>query len=358
VNGVDLRNTVAVSLWAGQQRGDAANRSTLIVHVPRVGAAMDPRSLFTFAYPRFAEACRSVDEPGLAIIAIDETTGQAAGICRVLARVGRPVGAIIGRHDHCDLFLAGREELALRHLAVVVEPVINWQRGATQVRYRVMDLRTHTGMIGEDGKRLRGLTCEGPAIIRCGGYAIYMLPLGDPSDWPEQGKDAWEMLPARVFLDEAFAEGSSVVKLEPRPMPRSSGLDKANLRQTIITRTHGPQDSGSMLVQNGDAVGVIELSTPHRQLRMDVGERALGNGILFGRYDRCDAMGAAADDGTLSRVHVMLVKVEDRVMVIDTASSNGTFENGERIRFAVFQGDGEVRLGKRTFMRWRDQSPS
>ncbi|HEY4055164.1 MAG TPA: FHA domain-containing protein [Kofleriaceae bacterium] len=358
MSGVDLRQTVAVSLWAGQQRGDAPNRSTLIVQVPRVAVAMDPRSLFTFAYPRFMQACRSVDEPGLAIIAIDETTGQAAGICRVLARVGRPVGAIIGRHDQCDLFLSGRDELALRHLAVVVEPVTNWQRGATQIRYRVMDLRTHAGMIGEDGKRLRGLVCEGPAIIRCGGYTMYMLPLGDPSDWPDDGKDAWEMLPARVFLDEVMAEGSSVVKLEAKPMRVGGLAESANLRQTIITRTHGPQDSGSMLVQNGDTVGVIELSTPHRQLRMNVGERALQTGVLFGRYDRCDAMGAAADDGTLSRVHILLVKVEDRVMVIDTASSNGTFQNGERIRFAVFEGDGEVRLGKRTFLRWRDQSPS
>lgn len=354
MSGVDLRNTVAVSLWAGQQRGDAPNRSTLIVNVPRVAVTMSPRELFTFAYPRFMQACRSVDEPGLAIVAIDETTGQAAGICRLLARVGRPVSAIIGRHDMCDLFLANRDELALRHLAVVVEPVTNWQRGATQIRYRVMDLRTDEGMIGEDGKRLRGLSCEGPAIIRCGGYTMFMLPLGDPTDWPEQGKDAWEMLPARVFLDEVVAEGSSVVKLEARPMRVGS----PNMRQTIVTRTHGPQDSGSMLVQRGDTVGVIELSTPHRELRMNVGERALQNGVLFGRYDRCDAMGAAADDGTLSRVHIMIVKVENRLMVIDTASSNGTFQNGERVRFAVFEGDGEVRLGKRTFLRWRDQSPS
>ncbi|CAN5714423.1 hypothetical protein BH11MYX2_BH11MYX2_04910 [soil metagenome] len=356
MSGVDLRNTVAVSLWAGQQRGNAVNSSTMMMQAPRV-ARVDPRALFTAAYPTFAEACRSVDEPGLAIIAIDEATGKAAGICRVLARVGRPVGAIVGRHDRCDLYLAGREELALRQMAIVVEPVINWQRGATQIRYRVMDLRTHAGMLGEDNRALRGLLCEGPAIIRCGGYTLYMLALGDPSDWPATGKDAWEMLPERVFLNE-IAQGTNA-RLEPVPMPRASGLAGSDaMRQTFITRTHGPRDSGSMLVQSGDTVGVIELSTPHRQLRMDVGERALRDGVLLGRYDRCDAMGAASDDGTLSRVHVMLVKVENRLLVIDTASSNGTFQNGERVRFAVFEGDGEVRLGKRTFLRWRDQSPS
>src|SRR5512138_898797 len=104
--------TVGVSLWDGQQRGVVPNAQTVyrpavIPHEMRPGM----RDLFLAAYPKFAPVCRSVDEPGLAILAIDERTGRPAGVAKLTARVGRPVAAIVGRHDHCDLFLAGNDTL-------------------------------------------------------------------------------------------------------------------------------------------------------------------------------------------------------------------------------------------------------
>jgi len=57
----------------------------------------------------------------------------------------------------------------------------------------------------------------------------------------------------------------------------------------------------------------------------------------------------------LSRVHALLLQVEDTVLLIDTASSNGTWENGERPRARVFVLDSntELLLGKSTRARWR-----
>ena len=39
--------------------------------------------------------------------------------------------------------------------------------------------------------------------------------------------------------------------------------------------------------------------------------------------------------------------------LLDTASSNGTFERGQQVRLVVIDADTELRLGKKTFARWR-----
>ncbi|MDX2094016.1 MAG: FHA domain-containing protein [Kofleriaceae bacterium] len=338
------RMTLGVSLWDGQVRGTLPNTATLMAPAPPRRKLATPRELFVDAYARFAATCRVFDEPGLAVIAVDESSGRPAGIVKLCARVKRPVGAIVGRHDRCDLYLQGREELSLRQLAVVLEPVTTWERGATNVRYRILDLRTQNAMSDEDGNELRGLVAEGPAIVRVAGYCLFALPLGDPTDWPDNADDAWAMLPARVYLDELdrCPRGS----LPRMPPPRGSD------RETFITRTGGPRDTMERLAQ-GDGAGVLELSTPQRQLALTIGENALKDGVLLGRYGRCDAREAATEDESLSRVHALLIRTGERLLLVDTASSNGTFEKGQLTRLVVVERDTELRLGKRTFLRWR-----
>src|SRR5262245_30017676 len=160
------------------------------------------RELFLASYPKLAALCREVDEPGLALLAVDEFAGVPAGVVRLRARFGRHVASIVGRHDQCDLYLDRHASLALRHLATVLHPVQRRRRNSPKVRYRVLDLRTERGFRDEEDKRMRGLRAEGPAFIRCSGHALFILPLGDPSDWPESATDAWAMMPERVYFDE------------------------------------------------------------------------------------------------------------------------------------------------------------
>ena len=343
------RPTLDVSLWAGQSRGQVPNAPTLMMKAARPilpARILTARDLFLAAYARFAPVCRAFDEPGLAVIAVDEATGRPAGIVKLCARVQRPVAAIIGRHDRCDLYLHDREALSLRQLAVVVDPVKSWERGATSIHYRVLDLRTSQPMVDEDGRPLRGIAAEGPAILRCAGYVLFMLVLGDPSDWPDDAADAWAMLPERVYLDElANCAAGSLPKIR-RP--------KFDARETFITRTNGPRDTGMRLAQ-GDGVGTLEIFTPNRQLSIVVGADALNDGVLLGRYGRCDLTDAASEDHSLSRVHALLMKLDQRLLLIDTASSNGTFECGQPARVVVMEQDTgtELRLGKKTYLRWR-----
>ncbi|MGE0867132.1 MAG: hypothetical protein AB7P03_01125 [Kofleriaceae bacterium] len=335
--------TVAISLWEGQVRGAKPNAVTIQLPVAAPVEPASTRELFVEAYRRFSVACRATEEPGVAIVAVDERTRRAAGIVRLCARVGRTVAAIVGRHDHCDLYLPHGDQLALRQLAVVLGPVQSWRRGDTPARYRVIDLRTRHGMLDEHGRVLRGIRAEGPSIVRCAGYALFILPIGDPSDWPERADDAWAMLPERVYFDELehAPEGSM-----PRAWP-----GRRDSRTSVVLRTSAALDTGMRLASEIDAAGTLEIIGPTRTVKLRVGHHALETGVLLGRYARCDGNGFA-DDATLSRVHALLLQDHDQLIVVDTASVNGTrAASGDAARVTVL--DDELQLGKQTRLRWR-----
>ena len=344
---VDPVKTIGIDLWAGQLRGGPNAATCYGMPGPRAGAQHPHlmRDLFLGAYARFSELCREVDEPGVALLACDEITGQPAGLVRLRARPGRHVAAIVGRHDACDLFLNNHTSLALRHLTVVLDPVTSWRRGESSVRYRVLDLRTETGFTDENNRSMRGLRADGPAIMRCASHAIFILPLGDATDWPQKASDAWSMLPERVYFDEMQCrpEGS----LTAMPL-------NVNTRKSMVYRTHGPHDTAQGLIQRGgDCAGTLEIIGETRYGALKIGDAALRDGVLLGRYARCDAA-AILEDPSMSRVHAMLLQIDDALMVIDTASTNGSFVPGHpAARVIPVTGDSEINLGKHTRIRWR-----
>jgi hypothetical protein len=326
--------TVAIQLWGGQRRSQR-NLCATALALPALDIAKRAtlQTMFASAYARFAEPCRAVDEPGLAIVAVDEDTGLPAGLVRLRARVQRHVVALIGRHTRCDLLLDSRASLALRHLAVVLDPVTSFTGGAA---YRVLDLRTRSGFTDETGRELRGLRADGPAVLRCAGHVLFMLPLGDPTDWPADGNDAWAMLPERVYFDEQGAPE------EQRSM----------LRGSMLMRMKGPRDTGMQLAETG-ACGTLELIGVKHRATITVGPAALRDGLLVGRYTRCDSS-QLIDDISLSRVHMLLLEVGDALLAIDTASSNGVRLLGcpdERVLAVPDRAD--LGLGTSTRMRWR-----
>jgi hypothetical protein len=338
-------STIAIDLWGRQARGIGENTRTLAV--PTSARPLSLRELFVRAYSSFAERCRAVDEPGVAIIAVHEASGRAQGLLTVRARVDRYVASIVGRHDHVDLYLDASQSLALRQLAIVVDPVISYQRGESNVRYRVLDLRTESGFRDEHGNLLRGLRCEGPGLLRCGGHALFLLPLGDPSDWPKDAQDAWECLPERVYFDEVtrLAEGSVT------QLPSSL----AKMRRSMLMRTQGPHDTNGARgrVDVTNAAGVLELCGRMQRGEIAFGHNELSDGVLLGRYARCDSA-QLIDDPSMSRVHALLLQIEDQLLVIDTASMNGTRIVGEsRARVISLRGETELLLGKHTRARWR-----
>jgi hypothetical protein len=314
----------------------SANDRATVQQVPLRGKPLAFRACFQQAYVAFAHACRDIDEPGIAMLAVDELAGRPAGICTLVARVARYSAAIVGRHPACDLTVRGSDNLSLRHLAIILDPVQNWSRDSTQVRYRVLDLRTRSGFRDEQDRALRGMRCEGPAMLRVGGFVLFILPLGAPSDWPEHGADAWEMIPERVYIELARA-------------PRRG----STRRQSTVMRTAGPRDVTDSLVQPDAGVVTLELIGRHHQRMFTLGQAALRDGILIGRYTRCAGAGFV-DDPSLSRVHSLLLDVGDTFLAIDTASRHGIRLHGQdRAKVIALAGDADLGLGLATHARWR-----
>jgi len=325
-------------------RDDGRNSRTLIVsgvHAPR----LDLGVLFAGAYASFASMCREITEPGVAIVAIDERTFRVAGLAVLRAHSDRHAAVIVGRHDACDLFLSANDALPLRQLAVVLDPSTTGNPGRPEVNYRILDLRTETGFADEHGRTLRGLRCDGSAVLRCAGHALYVLPVGDPTDWPESGSDAWACLPERVYFDELThpARGTST---------RIPNYRRDDAARTHITAIRGPRETGANLVTDGDLAGTLELAGPSSHDTISIGHAALRDGVLLGRYPRCDSKGV--EDHLVSRVHALLIQIGDQLLVVDTASSNGTARpGGEPERVHAIDGETELVLGSTTRMRWR-----
>lgn len=327
-----------------RERDDGRNAGTRVVSVVRA-ARVDLGAMFAGAYASFASTCREIREPGVAIVAINDRTGSVAGLTALRARSKRHVAVIVGRHDACDLPLSANDALPLRQLAVILDPVTSWTSGRPDVNYRVLDLRTEGGFADERGRLLRGLRCDGSAVLRCPGHALYVLPLGDPTDWPESGSDAWACQPERVYFDELThpALGTST---------RVPNLRRADAARTHVTAIRGPRETGASLVTDGDLAGTLELAGPSSHETISVGHAALRDGVLVGRYSRCDS--ARVDDHLVSRVHALLIQIGEQLLVIDTASSNGTARpGGEPERVHAIDGETELQLGATTRASWR-----
>lgn len=308
------------------------------------------RTLFLSAYGELDKSCRDYPDPGLAVVAVSEETGRLAGFSCLPARPGDPTAAVIGRHGCADVYLSGSATLALRHLAIIVEPVLRWAAGHIDVRYRVLDLRSENGFQDETGRSLRSLTCEGPAIISCSGFALYLLPLGDPTDFPERASDAWEMLPERVYFDEVtrFPEGTNAAPLWARPKRAHSRL----------MRTLPPLAFDQSLSDGSETrAGTLEVRGPGGSNRLAVSASSLDRGVLVGRYPRCNT-GQCVVDESVSRVHLLIVRVAGRVQAMDTGSRNGTYAGGRPIPRITPIADGDVLIVGRggTEVSWRSHT--
>ena len=250
------RDSRFIHLDMGQQRERAVDARTLVIPLDALGAEVPPfEALYLAHYRAMREIGRHVTEPGLAVVAVHVPSCALAGRAWVAAKPGQPSALIFGRHSRADLMVEA-PGLSLRHLAVILHPPRGWEG----VRFAVHDLRTAAAFTDERGRRLEAVVAEGPAFLAAGGYALFALPTGDPSSWPELATDAWEMLPARVHVAERSAE-------------------------------------------------------PDRWRR--------GPHALIGRYPRCEGADLLTDTH-VSRAHVLLCRLADRVWAIDVASTAGT----------------------------------
>src|SRR5437764_9607582 len=269
-----------------------------------------------FAALRAAHAAQQ--QEGVLVAAIDRTGLFDAHVHLRLPQSGI-AHLIVGRHERCDFVLSRDPDVSLRHV------LVRATRGASgQIQLRAIDLRSRVGLLSEDGRRCEAIASRGPLFLHVASYVLLLLPTG-PSvrPWTRDPDDTWR----------GFSPRSQEILPPPQPLKPRAAPGPASGRLATITTTSSSPQAG-------------DLTSTHA-----VWSDQLERGILVGRDDRCSHGGL--DEGNLSRVHLVLLSVDDEVWAIDTASTNGTRAfSGPPFRQLLLSGETQLILADALSLRW------
>lgn len=253
-------------------------------------------------------------------------------------RILRPGESLVfGRHEQAGIRNASAD-VSLRHIAIALA------RSSTEhsTLLRVWDLATGKPFITEDGQLTEALSSDGPVFVTVGSVYIAIIPLGSlPTTLPLGTRELWQALPAREVISRV-AQGSA---LRPLHAPGSS----EHGHQTMITRipsASAPEDCPAEL-----AVASLCLRKKGSQRLYQVSAEALERGILIGRYDRCVCFGH--DLSQLSRVHLLISKIGNDIVAIDTASTYGSKRSGHRFATSILKTQDELILAGALHLEWK-----
>ena len=395
--------TRVVELKDGQDREQAPNAHTMVLDLQAVQAAT-----FQQAFISHYAAIRSIVEgyrrPGVALIAIDGHK-LIASAC-VAAKRDRINVAIIGRHGMADVFLPDDPGLSLRHLVLILYPLA----GRDEMRLRVVDLRTTLAFQDERGQRVEALEAEGAIFLGVGRYLLLCFPTGEDTPWPDDPQAGWECVPERIYLDDAPAEpdrwkrrrirdgtdpllggglapaptdavrlgefvasgardddtpapvavgpagaGAFPPPVGPAESAAADGEGPPQQRRTLVQPFAGPSRARrSLLAEDEKALGALRVRSEQGVSTIIVGPAAAREGVLFGRYERCDNDGLTVlSNGRISRVHMLLIEIAGRVYAIDAASTNGIWVDGQERRVVPLKVGRQWMLGdKLAWMEW------
>jgi len=333
----DSQQTRVVRLRADIDRDGAENEATNYADTREFARVVlvDHRSLFNHHQRRLHQILRGYSKPGVAVFALHHGKGLAGHLW--LEATGQLRAGAIGRHGQVDLYLADDDELSLRHLLVLV------RRSAGALQVRVVDLATPSGFQAEEGGVLRAVTANGTLVLRAASYSLFVLPTGEPPPWDLDAADPWLTLPQRAVVAEAR-------------VPRSPPPIRQRQRETSVSLVAGPVEPGpGLALETGEAVeGTLVIASDGAEQALDVGATALARGIILGRYARCASDASVATDG-VSRVHAVLIAIDEQVHLIDAGSTNGISCRGAdgeaEVKCAPVAAGCEYSLGGMT-VRW------
>ena len=341
-SGPDHAQTRFVRLDMGQVRDHGRDVRTVISTLDELASRGPvPFEALFMAHYRSIRALARLDVAGAGVIAVHAPTGLLAGRLWVARHEDRANAGIVGRHSVCDLVLDD-PRISLRHLAFVL-PAGDRHRD----RFSLHELRTSRGLVGELGQPMGGAHVEGAGLFRIGPFALFAFNTGTPERWPELASDAWRDLSGRT-------QGLRVVRPDPerqRPIARPA-------RTPSVTAIRGPMRTNEILLSPGGVRAcTLSLASGPRRQRLALGEAALERGVLLGRYSRCDS-GDVLSSKNISRIHLLVLRVDDDLLAIDTASSHGVFRADDDQTLArvvrldageiavLGDGDASVRLAK------------
>ena len=281
--------------------------------------AADPfAAVFRKHYAALYAAWQAQSHEGVLIAAVDES-----GIFDAHAHLRLPASGIahliVGRHERCDVVLSRDTDVSLRHLLVRATRSVGGQ-----IHLRAIDLRSRVGLLSEDGKRCEAIAAKGPLFLQIGSYTVMLLPTGrSMRPWTADAGATWA----------GFAPRSQEILPPPQPLKSRAAPSPNAVKLAHITIQSSSPQAG-------------DLTSTHA-----VWSDQLERGILVGRDDRCSHGGL--EEGNLSRVHLVLLSVDDEVWAIDTASTNGTrIAQGPPFRQLLLTGETHLVLADALTVRW------
>ena len=320
--------------------GDAPERSgasltpvpptAMVVAAPR----FDPEAVYKHHYARFRAALEAKPFPGFLAAVVDGESFQATWVAASETEVR---AAIIGRHSRATLTLPKNEQAALRHLALLVR--LSGRRPVA----RLMDLQTNLGFSDPNGSRHEAIAVNGATFVSVGGVVLALVPTGAASSVPPDPDAGW-----RALAPVHWHEGRTRARPIASP-PASSPPPGA----TIVRTMDGPRGCSPELCRAGEIpYGMVTVSASGDETHVLVSGRALDEGFLLGRYDRCEVGGPEADE-SLSRVHLLVVREGRHIVAVDTASTNGTYLGDDRVHLQALTERTRLDLGGVVELTWR-----
>jgi len=292
------------------------------------------REAFIAAYGQLRDMARATRGPDVLVAAVD-SHGRGRGSARI--KPGHSL--IIGRHTECGLRLPD-EFIALRHL--VAHARLEAPRAAPTIH--LWDLHTGQPFLTEDGQPSVGVTSQGLLYAAVGQYALLLVPTRERTGlpWPSRAEKAWSMFPLRQFT-EPHSHAARALRFRRL---REDGQEF----MTPVSR----EDRLLRLGEGGSSHhpwGLVRLVRGEQAVEFPMSREQLEQGMLLGRYERCGI--AVETVRTLSRVHLMLIRLGEEVLAIDTASTNGTWRARRRIGTVMLDKLDALELGKDLLMQWR-----
>ena len=282
--------------------------------------ARDPfAAVFRKHFTALRAAHQAQPHEGVLIAAVD-----GSGLFDAHAHLRLPQSGIahliVGRHERCDVVLSRDSDVSLRHV------LVRATRGPQgQIHLRAIDLRSRVGLLAEEGKRCEAIASKGALWLRVASYVLFLLPTGPGvKPWAADDADA-------TF--RGFSPRDQEILPPPQPLKSRAAPSAGAVRLATITIQSNSPQAG-------------DLTSTHA-----VWSDQLERGILVGRDDRCSHGGV--EEGNLSRVHLVLLSVDDEVWAIDTASTNGTrVSSGSPFRQLLLSGETNLVLADALALRW------
>jgi hypothetical protein len=317
----------------GTARLHNANECTRVIcqgdrEAPHREAPLGPREAFLVAHERLALLAQIASGPAFVVAAITSNGRVTESLLLPDRR-----SLILGRHTQCGLRIDD-DTVALRQVAALVR--CEGDRPILHLR----DLDTALPFVTEDGSPSAGVIADGPLYISMGSVAVWFLPCPG-SRLSARAEAAWSALPPRTFVDRRAPERGA------RTSPRAPRVDDD---QSFVTRVAAPL----LLGEDDDpevAWGTLKLSSGGRRVKRAISAERLERGILVGRYGRCGLL-IDTPENTVSRVHVLLLRLGIEVWIIDTASMNGVKRGDDEVQADVLRDNDTLTLGREVTLEW------